>query len=111
MGNRMEESNWGNSGMDNMAMGKCEDGQKESFYIETNCEHFQGWYGGLQFGNYTCNGLLQRMCNFKEADSRAFFHKFIEQFVNRNLANLGNLLFTKCISPRRQLYATLGRRA
>jgi hypothetical protein len=31
--------------------------------------------------------LLQRTCEFKEANSRVFFHKFIEQFVNRGLAN------------------------
>jgi hypothetical protein len=33
--------------MDNMEMGKCEDGQRKSFYNDTNCEHFQEWYGGL----------------------------------------------------------------
>jgi hypothetical protein len=88
IGNKMEKNNWQNSGMDNMVMGKCEGGQIESFYNETNCEHFQGWYGGLQFGTvYTCNVLLQRLCKFKEADSKAFFHKLIEQFVNRRLAN------------------------
>ncbi len=65
MGNKMEESNWQNNGMGSLVMGKCEDGQKTSFYIETKCEDFQRWYGGLQFGNvYTCNGLLQRMCEF-----------------------------------------------
>ncbi len=51
MGNIMEESNWQTNGMGGMAMGKCEDGQRESFYNETKCEHFQGWYEGLQFGN------------------------------------------------------------
>ncbi len=33
--------------MGGMAMGKCIDGQKESFYNETMCEHFQGSYRGL----------------------------------------------------------------
>jgi hypothetical protein len=85
----MEESNWQNNVMGDMTMGKCEDGQRKSFYYETKCEHFQGWYGGLQFGNvYTCNEFLQRMCEFKEADSKAFFHKFIEWFVNKWLANI-----------------------
>jgi hypothetical protein len=32
-----------------MTMGKCEDGQRKSFYNETNYELFQGWYGRLQF--------------------------------------------------------------
>ncbi len=69
-------------------MGKCEDGQRESFNNETKCENFQGWYGGLQFGNaYTCNKLLKRTCKFIEANSRAFFHKFIERFVNKGHAN------------------------
>ncbi len=75
----MEEGNWQNKGMGNMVMGKWEDGQKNSFCNETNYEHSQGWYGGLQFGNvYTCNGLLQRTCEFKETNSKAFFHKLIE---------------------------------
>jgi hypothetical protein len=56
-----------------MAMGKYEDVQKKSFYNETNCEHFQGWYGGLQFDNaYTCNELLQKTCEFKEVESSIF---------------------------------------
>ncbi len=68
----MEGNNWQNSGMGGMAMGKCEDWQREFFYNETKCKHFQGWYGGLQFGNvYTCNGFFQKTC--------------IERFVNRRL--------------------------
>jgi hypothetical protein len=27
---------------------------------------------------FKCNGLLQRRCEFKEVDSRAFFHKLFE---------------------------------
>jgi hypothetical protein len=84
----MEENNWQNNGMGGMAMGKCEDGQIKSLYNETKFEHFQGWYGGLQFGNvYTCNGLFQKTCEFQEVDSKAFFHKLIEQFINRGFAN------------------------
>ncbi len=74
--------------MGNVVMGKCEDAQRKYLYNETKCEHFQGWYGGLQFGNvYTCNGLLQRTCKFKEVDSITFFHKLIEWFINRGFAN------------------------
>ncbi len=40
MENKMEENNWQNIGMGGMAMGKCEDGQRKSFYDETKCEHF-----------------------------------------------------------------------
>jgi hypothetical protein len=48
MANILEESNWQNNGMRGMVMGKCKDKQKESFYNETMCKHFQGWYGALQ---------------------------------------------------------------
>ncbi len=85
----MEESNWQNNGMGSMAMGKCEDGQRKYLYNETKFEHFQGWYGGQKFGNvYTCNGLLQITCEFKEVNFRAFFHKLIERFVNKGLVNI-----------------------
>ncbi len=84
----MEEINWQNNGMGGMAMGKCKNWQKYYFYNEAKCKHFQGWYGRLQFCNvYTCNGIFQRTCKFKEADSITFFHKLIEWFVNRKLAN------------------------
>ncbi len=84
----MEESNWQNSGMGNMMMGKCKDGQIKYFYNETKCEHFQGWYGGLQFGNvYTCNGVFQKTYQFKEVDFKAFFHKLIKRFINRGIVN------------------------
>jgi hypothetical protein len=74
--------------MGHMATGKCEDGQRKPFYNEINCEHFQGWYGGLQFGNvYTCNGLFWRTCEVKKVNSITYFHKFIKQFVNIGLAN------------------------
>ncbi len=53
------KSNWQNSGMGGMEMGKCEDGQRKFLHSDTKFEHLQGWYGGLQFVNvYTCNGLL-----------------------------------------------------
>ncbi len=75
----MEKGNWQNKRMGGMAMGKCKYGQKESFHNETNCERFQEWCGGLQFGIvYTCNGFLQRTCEFKEVDYKTFFHKLIE---------------------------------
>ncbi len=40
-GEHMEEGNWQNRRMGGMVMGKCEDGQRKSFYNETNCEHFK----------------------------------------------------------------------
>ncbi len=92
----MEGNNWQNSGMGGMAMGKCEDWQRKSLYNETKCKTFQEWYGGLQFNNvYTCNGLFQRMCEFKEADSKTFFHKLIERFINRRLVNTWEFVIHK----------------
>jgi hypothetical protein len=65
--------------MSGMAMGKCEDWQREYLYNETKCEHFQGWYGGLQFGNvYTCNGFFQKTCKFFKTHSRAFLLSLIK---------------------------------
>ncbi len=39
MGNRMEKNNWQNIWMGDLAMGKCENRQKNSCIIETNCKH------------------------------------------------------------------------
>ncbi len=62
-----------------MAMGKCKGKQRNYFHIQTNCKHFQGGYEGLQFGYvYTCNGLFQRTCKFKESSSKTFFHQLIQ---------------------------------
>ncbi len=81
--------------MGGMAMGKCKDGQRKSFYNETKCEHCEGWYGGLQFGNvYTCNGFLQKTCKFKEANSKAFFPSLLNNLSIEDLLTLGNLLST-----------------
>jgi hypothetical protein len=33
--------------MGGMVMGKCQDRQRKSCIIQTNCKHFQGGYGGL----------------------------------------------------------------
>jgi hypothetical protein len=93
----MQESNWQNNGMGDMVMGKCENGQKEFFYNEIKCEHFQGWYGGLQFDNvYTCYGLLQRMCKFqlKKPIPKHFFTSLLNDLSTEDLLTLGNLLST-----------------
>ncbi len=47
MGNRMEEGNWQNKWMGGMAMGECQDRQRKFCIIQTNCKHFQAWYGRL----------------------------------------------------------------
>jgi hypothetical protein len=49
MDNRMEKGNWQNKWMGGIVMGKCKNRQRKSFHTQTNCKHFQGGYGGLQF--------------------------------------------------------------
>ncbi len=59
MGNIMENKNWQNKWMGNMAMGKCEDSQRKSYITKTNCKHSEGGYGRLPLGNiYTCHGIF-----------------------------------------------------
>jgi hypothetical protein len=61
-----------------MVMCKCEDKQRKSHIAQIDYKHFQGIYGRLQLGDvYTCHGFLQKTCEFKEVDSRTFFHKLI----------------------------------
>jgi hypothetical protein len=51
------------------------------------------------------------MCEFKEADSKAFFHKLVDQFVNRRLGNTWEFAIHRIHVFRQQLYATPSRRA
>jgi hypothetical protein len=63
--------------------------KKNSCITKINCKHSKGGYGRLLFGNvYTCHGFFQRMHEFKEADSKTFFHKLIQQFVDKEFGNL-----------------------
>jgi hypothetical protein len=56
----------------------------KSCIAQIECKHFQGRYGRLQLGDvYTCHGFLQRTCELEEVDSKTFFHKLIEQFVDK----------------------------
>jgi hypothetical protein len=51
-------------------MGKCEDRQRKSCVIKTNCKQSKGGYGRLQLGDiYTCHGFLQRTHEFKDCAS------------------------------------------
>ncbi len=45
MGNRMEKGNWQKRWMGDMVISKCQDRQRKSCIIQTNCKHFQGGYG------------------------------------------------------------------
>ncbi len=106
----MEGSNWQNNGMGNMAMGKCEEWQRESFHNETKCKHFQGWYGGLQFGNvYTCNGFFQKTCKFRKPIPKNFFTSLLNKLLTKDLLKIGNLLSIEFMNPRWWLYSTLGK--
>ncbi len=87
--------------MGGMVMDKCKNGQKKS------CKHSKGGYKRLQLGNvYTCNGFLQRMRKFEEANSIIFFHKLIQRFVDQKF---GNQLSTKYMKLQKKLYAILSR--
>ncbi len=84
----MEKGNWQNKWMGGMVMGKCENRQKKSCIVQTYCKDFKGGYKRLQLGEvYTCHGFLQRSFEFEEANSKTFFHKLIQWFVNRGFGN------------------------
>ncbi len=71
-----------------MVMGKREDRQRKFYIAQIDYKHFQGGYGRLQLGNvYTCHGFLQRTCELKKVDSKTFFHKLIEQFVDKGFGD------------------------
>ncbi len=45
--------------MGGLAMGECEDRQRKSCNIETNCKHSKRGYGRLPLDNvYTCDGFF-----------------------------------------------------
>ncbi len=85
MGIRMEKKNWQNKWMGNMAMGECEDWQRKSYIVQTNCKHYEGGYGKLPLGDvYTCLGFLARISKFEKVDSITFFYELI---VNEGFGN------------------------
>jgi hypothetical protein len=50
---------WQNRWINNLMMGKCEDRQRKSCIIESNCKHSKGGYGRQLVGNvYTCHGFF-----------------------------------------------------
>jgi hypothetical protein len=44
---------------------------------------------------YTCNGFLLRMGKFEKIDSRTFFYKIIERFVDGGINNPWELPFNR----------------
>ncbi len=111
MGNIKENSNWKNRWMGSMAMGKCEGRHENYFHTQTNYKHFQGRYGGLQFGYvYTCNELFQRTCKFKKLVLEHFFTNLLNNLSIEDLVTLRKMLSTKFMKPRRRLYATPNKR-
>ncbi len=106
----MEKGNWQNKWMGGMVMGKCKDKQRKICIVKIDYKHFKRGYGRLQLGDvYTCHGFFQRSHKF-EVDSKAFFHKFIQWFVDkRSFGNHWQLAINKFMKPQRQLYATLGK--
>ncbi len=97
----MEKSNWQNNGMGGMAMRKCEDWQKESFYNEIKRKHFQGWYGGLQFSNvYTTMVFFKERASLNKLILEHFFTSLLNNLSIEDLLTLGNFLSTKFMNPR-----------
>ncbi len=89
MGKRMENGNWQNKWMGDVAMGECKDKQKKSCIAQTNYKYFQGGYGKLQLSNvYTFHGFFQRTHKSKEVDSRIIFYKLAKWFVDRRFSNV-----------------------
>jgi hypothetical protein len=96
--------------MGNKVMGKCEDCQRKSYIVQTNCKHFEGGYGRLPMGDvYTCHGFLPRMSKFEKANSKTFFTNLLKDLSTKDLITLGNFLSTEFMEPSRQLYTTLGK--
>jgi len=61
---------------------------KKSYNAQTNYKHYERRYGRLPLGDvYTCNGFLPRMGKFEKHDSKTFFYKLIEGFVNKGFGN------------------------
>jgi hypothetical protein len=89
MGNTMEKGNWENRWTGNTMMDKWEDKQRKYCIIETKCKHSEGRYGRLQLGNvYTCNGFLQRMCEFEIVDSKKQFISLFNDLLTEKLATI-----------------------
>ncbi len=58
-GEKNGKSNWQNIWIGDLTMGECENRQRKSYNIETNCKHSKGGYGKLPLGNvYTCHGFF-----------------------------------------------------
>jgi hypothetical protein len=75
--------------MGGVVMCKWKYRQKKSYIIETNCKHSKRGYGKLPLGDvYTCHGFLQKTCKFEENDSKTFFHKLTQWFVDIGFSNL-----------------------
>ncbi len=91
-------------------MGKCENKQRKSCITKTNYKHFERGYGRLPLGDlYTCHAFFFKTHKFEKANSKTFFHKFTQQFVNREFSNPWELAFNKILETRKQLYVTLGK--
>ncbi len=79
-----------------MVMGKWENWQRKYYIAQINNKHSKGGYRRLPMGNvYTCNGFLLRMGKFEKIDSRTFFYKIIERFVDGGINNPWELPFNR----------------
>jgi hypothetical protein len=76
---------------------------------QTNYKHFQGGYGGLQFG-YVMD-FFKECASLKKPIPKHFFTNFLNDLSIEDLVTLGNLLSIEFMKPRQRLYVILGKRA
>ncbi len=92
----MEEGNWQNNGMGDMAMGKCEDGQKKSIYNETNYEHFKDDMEDYNLAMFTPTmDFCKKRVSLKKLIPKHFFTSLLNDLSTKDLLTLGNLLSIK----------------
>ncbi len=108
----MEEGNWQNKRMGGMVMGKCEDGQRESFYNETNLNISKNDMEAYNFALFTHSmDFFKERVSLKKLIPKHFFTSLLNNLSTKDLVTLGNLLSTEFMNPWWWLYATLSRQA
>jgi len=107
MGNIMEEDNLGKSGMGSMAMGKCKNGQRESFNNETNSKNDMEDYNLATF-THTID-FFKAHASLKKLIPKDFFTSLLNDLSIKDLLTLGNMLSIKFINLGQRLYVTPSR--
>jgi hypothetical protein len=88
--------------MGGMAMSKCKGKQINYFHTQTNCKHFQGGYGGLQFllAMFThAMNFFKEHVSLKKSILEHFFTNLLNDLSTKDLVTLGNLLSIEFMKP------------